>query len=195
IPIYKLDEWGVFLFLGVMVLQGLILPIPSELILVGAGMIWGWMLGGLYGVIGLLFAALLCYYVGKEGGRPVVTRLLGVDILRLGDRILTKHGAKTMLTARIIPLFPFDPVSYIAGIGKWNFKKYILITLVGAIIRAYFFSLLGAAVGFPPDSITLETVSAAALEQQAAWFNILFVIVSTLLLLIFIIYYKLRWSK
>ena len=40
-PIYILGIFGFLLFFIVMAIQGLIVPIPSEIVLLAAGMIWG----------------------------------------------------------------------------------------------------------------------------------------------------------
>jgi len=66
-PIYLLGIIGFFLFFIVMAIQGLLVPIPSELVLLAAGMIWGIVGGGIMGVIGSMAAALLCYYVSRKG--------------------------------------------------------------------------------------------------------------------------------
>ena len=38
--VQMLGFWGVFLFIGIMAIQGLIIPIPSEIVLLSTGMIW-----------------------------------------------------------------------------------------------------------------------------------------------------------
>ena len=65
-PVYRLGIIGLFLFIAIMGLQGLLVPLPSELILLASGMIWGIYIGGLMGIIGSMAAALLCYYVSKH---------------------------------------------------------------------------------------------------------------------------------
>ncbi len=60
-PIYYLGFWGILLFIVVMAIQGLIIPIPSEIVLLAAGIIWGILGGGVMGIIGSMAAALLCF--------------------------------------------------------------------------------------------------------------------------------------
>ncbi|MHA2326000.1 MAG: hypothetical protein ACXACB_11405, partial [Promethearchaeota archaeon] len=58
-PVYRLGILGFFLFIVIMGLQGLFVPLPSELILLAAGMIWGIFLGGIMGIIGSMGAGIL----------------------------------------------------------------------------------------------------------------------------------------
>ncbi len=51
-----LGFWGIFLFIGIMAIQGLIIPIPSEIVLLSTGMIWGILWGGIMGIIGSMAA-------------------------------------------------------------------------------------------------------------------------------------------
>ncbi|MFW9772719.1 MAG: hypothetical protein ACFFEO_11240, partial [Candidatus Thorarchaeota archaeon] len=48
-PVYNLGILGIFLFILVMAVQGLLVPLPSEIVLLATGMIWGWFLGGIMG--------------------------------------------------------------------------------------------------------------------------------------------------
>nr|MDO8117371.1 hypothetical protein [Candidatus Sigynarchaeota archaeon] len=41
IPVISLGIWGLFLYLVVMGIQGLLIPIPSEIVLLASGLIWG----------------------------------------------------------------------------------------------------------------------------------------------------------
>ena len=76
-PVYNLGIIGIFLFVLIMGIQGLLVPLPSEIVLLATGMIWGWFYGGIMGIIGSMVAALLCYYISKRGGRPLAEKFVG----------------------------------------------------------------------------------------------------------------------
>lgn len=48
-PVYNLGIIGIFLFIAIMGIQGLLVPLPSEIVLLSTGMIWGWFYGGING--------------------------------------------------------------------------------------------------------------------------------------------------
>jgi len=63
IPVLEMGVWGFLIFIIFMGIQGVLLPIPSELVLLSSGLIWGVLTGGILGIIGSMFAGALTYYI------------------------------------------------------------------------------------------------------------------------------------
>ena len=185
-PVFRLGVAGVFLFVAIMGVQGLLVPLPSELILLAAGMIWGIFLGGIMGVIGSMAAGLLCYYVSKLGGRPLAEKIVGEKALHMADSFIGKYGTGAIIVARFLPFVAFDPISYASGIVDLDVKKYSLGTLIGSIPRAFFYSFLGASFGITPP-INIEDLP--DINAQSAFFNNVLLIILAVLILMFVIYY------
>jgi uncharacterized membrane protein YdjX (TVP38/TMEM64 family) len=185
-PIYALGFIGIFLFIGIMAIQGLLVPIPSEVVLLATGMIWGWLLGGFMGVIGSMAAALLCFYVSKKGGRPLVKKFVGDKAIDMADDLIHKYGTKAIIVSRIIPFISFDVISYASGLVDIELKKYTIGTLIGSVFRAFFYSVWGALLGFTPP---IDTSDVALIEAQAGVFNWVLLIVLGVLVLMFLAYY------
>ncbi len=189
-PIYLLGIIGFFLFFIVMAIQGLLVPIPSELVLLAAGMIWGIVGGGIMGVIGSMAAALLCYYVSRKGGRPLAEKFVGKSAISMADDFIHKYGMSAIIVARLLPFVAFDPISYTAGIVDLDVKRYAIGTLIGSIPRAFFYSWLGASLTseltFP---LNISDLQSGEIEALSANFNNILLIVLGVLVLIFIAYY------
>ena len=192
-PIYDLEFWGIFLFIGIMGIQGLLVPIPSEIVLLSTGMIWGWLLGGIFGIIGSVAAGVLCYYISRQGGRPLAEKFVGETAIDMADSFIHKYGTGAILIARFLPFIAFDPISYASGIVDLDVKKYTFATLVGSIPRAFFYSFLGSTLGIDPATIDFESIPLAQIERQAAFFNTVLVIIAVVLLTIFAAYYLTSW--
>jgi len=180
-PIQTLEFWGIFLFIGIMALQGLIIPIPSEIVLLATGMIWGIFYGGIMGIIGSLAAGLLCFYISKKGGRPLAEKFVGKKAINMADNFIEKYGIWAILISRLLPFVAFDPISYASGIVEMDTKKYTLGTLIGAIPRAFFFAWLGSLFGIDPSNPNIEA--------QSALFNMIFLIIVAVLGTLFLVYY------
>lgn len=195
-PIFLLGIIGIFLFILIMALQGLLVPIPSEIVLLAAGMIWGFFFGGIMGIIGSMAAALLCFYISKRGGRPLAEKFVGESALNLADALIQKYGTGTIIVARFLPFVAFDPISYSSGIVDMDVKKYTLGTFIGTIPRAFFYSYLGASLGIKPP-IDFDELPMAQIEAQAAFFNGVLLIILTVLVVMFIAYYLFSkyWEK
>ena len=189
-PIYLLGIIGFFLFFIVMAIQGLLVPIPSELVLLAAGMIWGIVGGGIMGVIGSMAAALLCYYVSRKGGRPLAEKFVGKSAISMADDFIHKYGMSAIIVARLLPFVAFDPISYTAGIVDLDVKRYAIGTFIGSIPRAFFYSWLGASLTseltFP---LNISDLQSGEIEALSANFNNILLIVLGVLVLIFIAYY------
>ena len=189
-PIYLLGIFGFLLFFIVMAIQGLIVPIPSEIVLLAAGMIWGLIGGGIMGVIGSMAAALLCFYVSRKGGRPLAEKFVGKSAISMADDFIHKYGMSAIIVARLLPFVAFDPISYTAGLVDLDVKKYSIGTLIGSIPRAFFYSWLGASltidITFP---LNINDLPSGEIEALSANFNNILLIVLVFLILIFIAYY------
>jgi len=185
-PIYNLEIIGIFLFIGIMAIQGLLVPIPSELVLLATGMIWGWILGGILGVIGSMAAALLCFYVSRRGGRPLAKKFVGENAIDMADDLIQKYGIKVIILSRFIPFISFDVISYASGLVDIDVKKYSIGTLIGSIFRAFFFSVWGFLLGFTPP---IDTTDVQLIETQANVFNVVLLIVLAVLVGMFLAYY------
>ncbi len=190
-PIYLLAFWGILLFIAIMAIQGLLVPIPSEIVLLATGMIWGLVGGGIMGIIGSMAAALLCFYISRKGGRPLVEKFIGEKALFLADNFIGKYGMGTIIVARFLPFIAFDPISYGAGLVDLDVKKYSIGTFIGSIPRAFFYSWLGSIL-FPPGMsfpINLEDIPLEQLEAYSANFNFILIIILGVLVILFGIYY------
>jgi len=198
-PIYNLGIIGIFLFVVIMGVQGLIVPLPSEIVLIATGMIWGWFLGGIMGIIGSMAAGILCYYISKWGGRPIVEKFVGEKAIILADNFIKKHGTKAIIITRFIPFIPFDVVSYTSGLVDMDVKKYAIGTLIGSIFRSFFYATLGSLL-FIMEGLTLPldfvNLPVDVITLQSNYFNgILLIILASLALMIIIYYILIKKSE
>jgi uncharacterized membrane protein YdjX (TVP38/TMEM64 family) len=185
-PIYELQFWGIFLFIGIMAIQGLLVPIPSEVVLLSTGMIWGWFFGGIMGIIGSMAASLLCFYISRKGGRPLAEKFVGESGLEMADNLIQKYGVKAIIVSRFIPFISFDVISYASGLVDIDVKKYTIGTFVGSIFRAFFYSVWGALLGFTPP---IDTSDVELIKAQSSVFNIILLVVLAILVAMFVLYY------
>ena len=148
-PIYEIGFWGHIIFFVVMGVQAILLPIPSEAILLSAGMIWGWF-GIIDGIIGSMLGGIVTYYMVLKGGRPLAEKFAGQEAIEILNKFIEKYGAWSIFILRAFPFMAFDPVSFAAGLTKIKTKIYLLATFFGSVIRVLFYVFLGE-VYFLPD--------------------------------------------
>lgn len=153
------------IFIGVMIEQ-IIIPIPSPLIIMGAGailitpdfsipnallqIVWIIVLPG-------AFASTLGSYIGYAisfyGGKALVIRLqrfLDVDwgeIENLEKRFQGRKEALSIFLSRAIPVFPISLVSIFAGLLRIPIRPFTVYTFLGSIFRCFFLGFFGWWIG------------------------------------------------
>ena len=194
----------VLIFLGLMVVQSLLVPIPSELILLSGGIIFGVYWGSVIGLAGSMLSATVTYYISKRGGRALVEasgEKVGIikRTIYIFDEWITSWGLWAILVGRAVPVIMFDPISYAAGITKVKDWHYFLATFIGSIPRAIVYAFLGWKLIGSDDPITILDYSAAQIEATAKQFNVYFFIIFGVLVFMFIlsnvIYYIKKWKE
>jgi len=135
--------WAPLVSGSLMVLQSLFVPLPAMVITLANGLLFGTVWGALLSWSSAMMGAILCYYISRLFGRPVVERLVGGKSLDVTDRFFRRYGKHAVLIARLVPIISFDVVSYAAGlttIGPWEF---LLATGIGQMPATVVYSFLG----------------------------------------------------
>lgn len=96
--------------------------------------------------LGAIFGNLLGYEIGRRTGPKLFNKedalLLNKETVDNAQTFYEKHGGKTILFARFIPIVrTLAPI--IAGIGKMDYKKFVIYSISGAAVWALVVTLLG----------------------------------------------------
>jgi len=128
----------------VMVLQTIIAPIPSEALIVFAGSLGFSLLNIIiFAGSGMLVGSIIAFWLARWGREAIVEKLVGSRWLKPVDDWVNKHGGFAILAARLIPVIPFDLVSYVSGLTSLSFSKYIIATTIGTYPRTLLLALVG----------------------------------------------------
>ncbi len=156
--------WGVF---AATMIEEVVSPIPSPIIPLAAGFFLlsidlsfaEALLRSAYVIalpvsIGVSIGSSAVYAIGFFGGKPVIDstkRWTGIrweDVEKVEVRLTRGKGDEiTLFVLRMIPLIPGVAVSGLAGIIRYRFRTFLLITLVGSFLRALLLGLVGWQVG------------------------------------------------
>ncbi len=135
--------WSPVISALLMVLQALLLPLPSMALTLANGLVFGTFWGALLSWSSAMVAAVVCYYLARGFGRPLVIRLVGENALATTDRFFHRYGQHAVLLARLIPGISFDVVSYAAGLSSIPVGAFILATGLGQLPATVLYSFLG----------------------------------------------------
>jgi uncharacterized membrane protein YdjX (TVP38/TMEM64 family) len=105
---------------------------PRPLITLFAVIAFGPWLGFVYGMSGILLAALATYYMGVRMPDETVQRLAGPKMDGIAD-VLRRRGLVASLAVRIVPVAPFAIEGFIAGNIRIKLTDYVLGTFLGML--------------------------------------------------------------
>ncbi|MFD2922826.1 TVP38/TMEM64 family protein [Halobacillus naozhouensis] len=126
-----------------MVFQSVIAPLPAFVITFANGLVFGWLGGALLSWGSAMAGAILCFYLAKWLGRPVVQRFVSGKALAWWDQFFQKYGSYSVLIARLVPIISFDLVSYAAGVTPITFWNFFWATGLGQLPATLLYSYLG----------------------------------------------------
>ncbi len=148
--------------LGV-VIETIIVPLPSPLILMTAGyvliphgsvlsIIWAALWISVVAGIAQTIGSYMLYYIGYYGGKPLIVKFEkfhGVswkDIKKFQKKFSSKRKEEyTLFFLRALPIMPLSVISGVVGIMKMDFKKYTIATVLGVIPRNFILAIIGFA--------------------------------------------------
>lgn len=115
---------------------------PDSVLAIAGGMAFGLFKGTLLTITGALCGGSLAFFITRYLGQDIIKRFIKKDI-----SILRKHtqekGFLVVLILRLIPLVPFDVISYSAGLSEIKYKDFLLATFLGIIPGVAVFSNIG----------------------------------------------------
>ncbi|NJO03768.1 MAG: TVP38/TMEM64 family protein [Bacteroidia bacterium] len=137
--------WGPVLIVVGMTAQMFLVVVPSILLIIVSVLAYGPWWGSLYSVIAVAVASSIAYAIGYGASKAFVNRLIGPEAQEKFLKAVKEYGMLgVVVVARINPLLSNDAVSFISGLVKLNFWKFMAATLGGVIPLIALAGFLGA---------------------------------------------------
>jgi len=125
-----------------MAIESACIPLPSEIImpfsgyLVSTGQMNLWLVA-LAGAVGCVLGSLVAYWVGSNGGRPLIEKygryvLVSRHDLDMADRWFASHGEIIVFVSRLLPAIRTF-IAFPAGVARMNLKRFIIYTFAGSL--------------------------------------------------------------
>lgn len=122
--------------------------LPGLILTLGAGVVFGVVMGSLYVFIGATIGATAAFLVGRYLARGwVAKKIAGNHKFRAIDEAVGREGLKIILLTRLSPIFPFNLLNYAYGVTGVSLKDYALASIgmiPGTIMYVYIGSLAGS---------------------------------------------------
>ena len=139
-----------------MAIESACIPLPSEIImpfsgyLVSTGQMNLWLVG-LAGAVGCVLGSLVAYWVGSNGGRPLIEKygryvLVSRHDLDLADRWFANYGEIIVFVSRLLPAIRTF-IAFPAGVARMDLKRFIIYTFAGSLPWCLGLAYIGQKLG------------------------------------------------
>jgi len=179
--IAQLGYSGIFFL---MILESALIPIPSEIIMPFSGFLSSTgrldpFLVTLSGSLGNVVGSVLTYYLGIKAGRKVILKygkyiLFRKEHLEITENLFRRYGDKISFAGRLLPGIR-TYVSLPAGIGKTDFKKFVIYSFAGSLVWNSMLVYLGMNLGrnwknIDKYSVYLDVAAVLSVAVFIVWF-------------------------
>lgn len=177
VTINTLGYGGVFVM---MVLESMVFPAPSELIMPFAGYsasqgTFNLVIVIIVSTLGSIVGSLISYYIGKRWGTLLVIRygkyvLVREEDLHKTEEWFARHGDITIFVFRLVPVVR-HLISLVAGVAEMDLKRFTIYTIAGAAVWNSIMAYLGFYLGSNWHLIT-------DYSDEISWFIVIIIVIA-----------------
>lgn len=134
--------WGPIIYI-VIYTVATVLVLPSTVLNLAGGALFGPWLGSLWTTIAALIAAIVAFGFTRTVGREMVAKRLA-GYWQTIDAEIRNGGMFYMFSIRLLPVIPYGLVNFAAGLTSISWKDYVVGTALGTLPGVLPFVLLGS---------------------------------------------------
>jgi len=166
-------------FIGLVILQIIVAPIPGQLVGLLGGYLFGFWYGLLISAIGQLIGVSLAIALGRLFGRLIVRKFVSPRLVSKFDLLVGTNGLWNLFLLVLVPIFPDDALCFLAGLTKIDFWKLVLVYFAGRLPGLAALTFVGASAGSGQIVIYVVLGAATAIaiicwlfsDEVEAWFQ------------------------
>jgi len=167
----KAGAWGPVVFILIQISQVLIAPIPGQV----AGLVGGYLFGPLWGLIYTMIGATigftLVFVLTRRFGRPFVEYFVDKKTLDRFDHLIEGKGKLVFFLIFLLPAFPDDIISFIAGLTTIRIRSLVLISVLGRLPGYAILSFTGNGFTYENLSPVIISVTILLILLAIAWWK------------------------
>ncbi len=120
-----------------------VLPVPSNLVMIAHGALFGIIVGTLLSLLGSMAAAGIAFWIGRRGGR-LLSLAVPADERERANAILARWGVLAIVVSRPLPLLA-ETIVVLAGASPMTWRATMLAVLLGSLPPSVLYAWAGAA--------------------------------------------------
>jgi len=135
--------FGPIVLILAMIVQMFLIVIPTIALMVVCILAYGPIWGSLIIIAAVFAASSVGYVVGRYLGETFILKLLGKKTENKIETFIEKYGFWAVIVTRLNPFLSNDAISFVGGMLKMGYWKFIGATLVGILPLTIFIAVLG----------------------------------------------------
>lgn len=136
-------SFGPVLLVFAMIVQTFLWVVPSVLLMVVSILAYGSVWGSFIIFTSVFAASSVGYFIGRYFGDTIVLRIIGKRSERKVEGFLEDYGFWAVIVTRINPFLSNDAISFVGGILRMGYWKFMAATLVGIAPLTLFIAITG----------------------------------------------------
>lgn len=124
-------EYGYLILLGAFLFQMFLFVVPSVMVMTLCVLMYGPFWGAVMCIAGIFVASTVAYFLGKMLSTVTLDKIIGKSSREHMSDFLENYGFWTVAIFRLSPFLSNDAVSFVAGLVKMNYWRFIAATLAG----------------------------------------------------------------
>jgi uncharacterized membrane protein YdjX (TVP38/TMEM64 family) len=164
---------------------GIVLLIPSAILVLATAIVFG--LDAIWiSILGQLLGTFVAFLIAHHVGRDPLHALLGQRLIAL-ERVLEKHGFRTLVLLRLASVLPGPFLVYAPGLVGMKLRKVLLAALLGDLPFIIVLSLVGHQLA--------DLSHPGELLQPGIFFPIAFLVLVLTLPILVLLFYRRRRGR
>ena len=146
----KTENWvsqfgwvGPIVIITAMTLQMFLIIVPTPVLMVVSVLAYGPVVGAIILFLAIYIASSTGYFIGKYFGPVIVSKLIGEKTEEKISDFIGKYGFWTVIVIRLSPFLSNDAISFVGGVLRMGYWKFMGATLIGIAPLIIFIAYLG----------------------------------------------------
>ena len=135
------------------------LPVPSSLVMLAHGALFGVLIGTAVSALGSTLAAAVGYWFGRRG-EALVARRISVQERQRVEALFDHWGDFAIVLTRPVPILA-ECVAILSGTTQISWPRFLIAAGIGSIPAAFLLALAGSSASRSPETATVLGLAVA----------------------------------
>ncbi|MEM0519622.1 MULTISPECIES: TVP38/TMEM64 family protein [Aequorivita] len=163
--------FGPLVLVLAMIAQMFLIVIPTILLMIVTILAYGPIWGSLLILIAVFSASSVGYLIGKYVGTQIIVNLLGNTTMKKVSSFLKEYGFWAVVITRVNPFLSNDAISFVAGVLKMNYWRFITATLLGITPLTILIAIVGKNINTLKSGLLWASIGSLILFIIYIWWD------------------------